>query len=447
MKVGIWCAYGKTLTVTDGIGVFAHGLAKYLALSPRVNAVVLAIHAGDESQVAATVAAGAGKIRSVSLETLPLVPRWRRKVLRWRHRRLSQQYARRGDSGGQNGDVWEGRLEASLAKTEAETAAVLAGQAASDPRVLAMPGEGGCDVWVLPHVSVERGFSSATVVLIHDMVPLRERGLIKPHDLASFRRRSQAIAERSTLIGCMSESIRDSDLVGLLGCPLEKIRVVRPAVPDDIGFAATDDEPACRDTSEPPAGKEPPYLLYPAAFRPYKNHELLIDALPLLDRLGIPPLQLLLTGEPPLPRQLQEQAAAAGVRDRVHVVGRVDRARLEQLYRGAAATVVPSRHEQGSFPVLEALACGCPVAVSDIPSLREAFAPLGAAMPFFDPASPASLAETLAAMLRDPEAVCQAQAAGFERLRSRSWSEAAEEWIDVLAEAIERHRACSVRQR
>ena len=447
MKVGIWCAYGKTLTVTDGIGVFAHGLAKYLALSPRVNAVVLAIHAGDESQVAATVAAGAGKIRAVSLETLPLVSRWRRKMLRWRHRRLSRRHATLGGSGGPGGDRLTARLEASLAKTEAETAAVLAGQAASDPRVLATPDEGGCDIWVLPHVSVERGFSSATVVLIHDMVPLRERGLIKPHDMASFRRRSRVIADRATLIGCMSESIRDSDLVGLLGCPLEKIRVVRPAVPDDIGFATTDQQPACQNTSAAPAGKEPPYLLYPAAFRPYKNHELLIEALPLLDRLGIPQLQLVLTGEAPLPRPLQELAAACGVGDRVHVLGRVDRPKLEQLYRGAAATVVPSRHEQGSFPVLEALACGCPVAVSDIPSLREAFAPLGEAMAFFDPASPASLAETLAALLRDPDAVRDAQAAGFERLRRRSWSEAAEEWIDVLAEAIERHRACSVRQR
>lgn len=42
MKVGVWCAYGKTLSVSDGIGVFAHSLAKYLARSPRVNGVVMA---------------------------------------------------------------------------------------------------------------------------------------------------------------------------------------------------------------------------------------------------------------------------------------------------------------------------------------------------------------------------------------------------------------------
>jgi len=443
VKVGIWCAYGKTLTVTDGIGVFAHGLAKYLARSPRVNAVVLAIHAGDEPQVAATVAAGQGGIQTVSLAPLPLVPRWRRKSLRWKHRRLSRRLVALGDSGGKGCRAAAAGIQRRLATTEAAMAELLAGQAASDPQLLAAPAEGGCDVWVLPHVSVERQFHSATLVMIHDMVPLREPGLIKPHDLASFRRRSQAVAERSTLIGCMSEVIRDGDIVGLLGCPAGKVRVVPPAVPDDIGFAGGAAQPPAQASAMLPAGVETPYLLYPAAFRPYKNHSLLIEALPHLDRGGLPPLHVVLTGAPTLPKHLDERAVSLGVRNRVHALGRVDRETLEQLYRGAAATVVPSRHEQGSFPVLEALACGCPVAVSNIPSLREAFAPLGEAMPFFDPASPRDLARQVAAILRDPAAVREAQAAGFERLRRRGWAVAAEEWIDVLAEAIQQHRGAS----
>lgn len=440
MKIGLWCAYGKTLAVNDGIGVFAHSLAKYLARSPRVNGVVLAIHAGDDAAVAQTVAAGGSKIRAVSLQTLSLLPRWRRKMLRWRHRSLSRQHARLEHLGELGSGQAAERVAAALARTEAATAAVLGRQASSDPSVFAPPEEGGCDLWVLPHVSVERGFQSPTVVLIHDMVPLRERGLIKSHDLASFRRRSQAVAERAALIGCMSHAIRDGDIVSLLGCRPEKVRVVLPAVPDDIGFPERGAEPTAQPTAPLPAGVEAPYLLYPAAFRPYKNHELLIEALPLLDRPGAPGLQLVFTGESPLPKHLEEQAAACGVANRIRAVGRVDRAALEALYRGAAATVVPSRHEQGSFPVLEALACGCPVAVSDIPTLREAFGPLGEAVPFFDPTSPAALVEAVAGILEDPAAVRGAQAAGFEHLRRRSWAEAAEEWIDVFAEAIERDR-------
>ena len=167
----------------------------------------------------------------------------------------------------------------------------------------------------------------------------------------------------------------------------------------------------------------------------------MIEALPLLDRQGAPGLQLVFTGESPLPKHLEERAVARGVHHRIRALGRVDRGTLEALYRGAAATVVPSRHEQGSFPVLEALACGCPVAVSDIPTLREAFGPLGEAVPFFDPTSPAALVEAVAGILKDPAAVRGAQASGFEQLRRRSWAEATDEWIDVFAEAIERDRA------
>jgi glycosyltransferase involved in cell wall biosynthesis len=439
--VGVWCAYGKTLTLTDGIGVFAHNLAKYLAQSPRVNGVVLAVHAGDEADVAATIAAGGGKIWSVALQTLPLLQRWRRRQLRWRHRALSRRLATLGDAGGLGGSRQQALLAGQLQETEVLTARLLAQQPASDPKLLAGPAAGGCDVWVLPHISVERAFQSATVVMIHDMVPLRERGLVKPHDLASFRRRSQAVAERSTLIGCMSEVIRDSDIVGLLGCPAEKVRVVPPAVPDDIGFAEAAEAVETRASPAAlPEGVTPPYLLYPAAFRSYKNHELLIDALSHLDARELPRLQLVFTGDGPLPKFLQERAAACGMSDRVLTLGRVDRETLEHLYRSAAATMVPSRHEQGSFPVLEALACGCPVAVSDIPSLREAFGAMADTMPFFDPASPAALADAVALLLRDPHAVRAKQAAGFRALRGRTWGDAAEEWIDVFAEAIHVHQ-------
>ncbi len=441
MKVGVWCAYGKTLSVSDGIGVFAHSLAKYLARSPRVNGVVMAIHAGDESQMEATVAAGGGCIRTVSLKRLPPASRWRRKTLRWRHRSQSRRYESLGRSGGMGGVARSERLRARLAATELATDRLLAKQAASDPGVFASPAEGGCDIWVLPHVSVERSFNAATVVLIHDMVPLREPGLLKPHDVASFRRRSQVVAERSTLIGCMSEVIRDGDIVGLLGCPAEKVRIVGAAVPDDIGFPDLPVPTTCRQQPDLPAGVAAPYLLYPAAFRGYKNHELLIEALSILDQLGVPPLQLVFTGDTPLPSHLHERAEAAGLSQRVLAVGRVDRDMLERLYRAAAATVVPSRHEQGSFPVLEALACGCPVAVSDIPSLREAFGPLNDTIPFFDPGSAKACAEAVASLVNNAEAVRLSQAEGFQRLRGRTWQQATDEWIDVFDEAIAMHAA------
>jgi glycosyltransferase involved in cell wall biosynthesis len=421
MRIGIWCAYGETLRPAEGIGVFTHALALGLAALPAVERVVLAVHAGDEPLVAETAVAGRGRIEVASLRRLPWLDRWRWKLLRRRHRRLSDAIASGGD----------GPLEARRAAVERAIGRVFARQRLEPSQLAAT-----CDVWLLPHVAVERPFAAATVVVVHDMVPLHFPEMIKAGDRASFRRRSQRIVERSTLVGTMSRTIRDVDIVGLLGCPADKVRVVPPAVPDDLGIPV--DSATLERLLPVTAG---PFLLYPAAYRPYKNHARLVEALASLRRSGHPRLELVFTGFGPLPDELARLVAASGLDGAVHAVGSVDRSVLAGLYRAASATVVPSLYEQGSFPVMEALRCGCPVAVSDIPSLRESFAGLGDAVPFFDPSSPDAIAACVAELLADPERARARQRAAIAAAPLRSWDDAAAEWFDVLAEAVARHRA------
>ena len=53
----------------------------------------------------------------------------------------------------------------------------------------------------------------------------------------------------------------------------------------------------------------------------------------------------------------------------------MSREQLADLYRRAAAVLVPSEAEGFGLPVVEALACGAAVVASDIPTLREAGGP------------------------------------------------------------------------
>jgi glycosyltransferase involved in cell wall biosynthesis len=56
---------------------------------------------------------------------------------------------------------------------------------------------------------------------------------------------------------------------------------------------------------------------------------------------------------------------------RVRLLGHVPHAEMEWLYRAADAFVSASRHEGSGYALIEALACGLPAFVTDIPPFRE----------------------------------------------------------------------------
>jgi glycosyltransferase involved in cell wall biosynthesis len=77
---------------------------------------------------------------------------------------------------------------------------------------------------------------------------------------------------------------------------------------------------------------------------------------------------------------------------------RLDYADLPLLYSAATALVFPSLFEGGGIPVIEAMACGCPVAASTIPAVQE-FA--GNAALLFDPERDAGIKAAMETLQSD----------------------------------------------
>ena len=104
----------------------------------------------------------------------------------------------------------------------------------------------------------------------------------------------------------------------------------------------------------------------------------------------------------------------------VEIRGHVSDAELVSLYRRAAVLVFPSLYEGFGQPVLEAMACGCPVASSNAASLPEVCSD---AARLFDPHSAEAIAEAVAEVLDDPQPWTER---GLARAAPFTWEASAE---------------------
>lgn len=196
---------------------------------------------------------------------------------------------------------------------------------------------------------------------------------------------------KSRIVITISEHAREA-LIERLSLDPERVRAIHLGV-DYERFS-----PAPRERQ--------PFLLYPANRWLHKNHGRLFKAFALVRRER-PDLRLVLTGtgheRKPLP---------PGVETRGHI----SPDELVELYRTASALVYPSLYEGFGIPAVEAMACGCPIAVSRVASLPEV---CGGAAVYFDPASAEDIARGIEEVLERPPS------GGIERAAHFTWDDCA----------------------
>lgn len=103
-------------------------------------------------------------------------------------------------------------------------------------------------------------------------------------------------------------------------------------------------------------------------------------------------------------------------------VGHVNDARLRSLYSHATALIFPSLYEGFGLPPLEAMTCGCPVLVSDIPAHRET---CGDAAAYCDPRDPADMAEKIREIMDNDGLRRDLISRGADRCKQFTWKNTA----------------------
>jgi glycosyltransferase involved in cell wall biosynthesis len=229
-----------------------------------------------------------------------------------------------------------------------------------------------------------------------------------------------------------SESLR-SEIQQYLKVDARKLKLIHEAVDHDLFRPDEDGAARARVASY---GLTKPFALFVSSLWGYKNVHGLLRAWAIA-RPELGGRQLAIVGggrEEKYVASLHSLAAELGISDDLVFTGGLPLQETAPFYQAADVFVYPSFNETFGLPILEAMACGCPVVTSDTSAMPET---AGGAAFLSDPEDPASIARAIVEAVGSGDRL---RDAGIKRAGQFTWGATAASTLDVYREAAERRK-------
>ncbi len=222
---------------------------------------------------------------------------------------------------------------------------------------------------------------SKVVATVHDLAAFAVDAKYDPARMFFNRKVVPAMIRNADHVITVSEFTK-KDIVQYTGYPEENISVIYSGINSDLFQPVPADE--AQEKLQMLHGLEKPFFVYVSRLEhPAKNHIRLIEAFEQFKLDNDSAHQLVLAGADWNGAELiKNRAAESPVKDDIIFPGFVPSKSLPLLYSGCDLMIFPSLFEGFGLPIIEALACGAPVACSDTSSMKEL---AGDFVPTFDP--------------------------------------------------------------
>lgn len=287
------------------------------------------------------------------------------------------------------------------------------------------------DLVHFPHFNVPILYKGKFVVTIHDLIhqhfQTRETSTLNPffHTIKKLGYKkifSNAIKKSSNII-VPSEFVKDQ-LINEWKVKKDKIIVTFEGVDQSIVelIKETTEKDFLEITEKFQIKK--PYLFYVGNAQPHKNLPRLISVFKKIKEI-YSDLSLVLSG--PDHRFWKQIKDASKIQGLVFT-GFVSEKELVALYKNAEMFVMPSLEEGFGIPILEAMACDCPVVSSNAGSLREVG---NDAALYFDPKNEEEMMQRISQILTDKKLRRELIKMGEKRYKEFSWIKLAEKTLDI----------------
>ena len=280
-------------------------------------------------------------------------------------------------------------------------------------------GRGEGQIWHSTYYTLPERWDGLQVVTVVDMIYERFADLFNGPGNDQFREWKRRCVQEADAVICISEATRQ-DVQRYYGLDSDSIYVVPLACSDVF-----------RQLKQREGGLEmptrQPFLLYignRGDRSHYKNFDGLIQAYSIWTHRK--EIALVVVGRP-WSADEERRLAELGIQDNLYLLTDVGDEEFCRLYNQAAALVYPSLYEGFGIPLLEAMACGCPIIASNIPSTIEVAreCPI-----YFEPTEVESLLTAFDKVLSEGRNSDRVRA-GVEHVKCYSWDKTARQTLEV----------------
>lgn len=254
------------------------------------------------------------------------------------------------------------------------------------------------------------------VVTLHDLYFLKR----PEHTVNEIRRDYPALVKKHAALAdgilAVSQATAD-DAVELLGVDKEKIIVGwNDAAP------LYDEKPTRRELETIRDLVQDPFFLFVGTIEPRKNLSALLEAFSIVSK-KCANLKLVVAGAYGWKfEQFKATLDKIHNHEKVWISGYRDNRFIRALYHSAEALVMPSFCEGFGLPLVEAMACGCPLIVADNSSLPEV---AGEAALFWKSGKVDELAWLMETVIQDSQTRERLRNSGYQRRKAFSWNKTA----------------------
>ena len=282
------------------------------------------------------------------------------------------------------------------------------------------------DVFYTPGHYAPRFCPVPVVITIFDLSYIHFPELFKKKDLYQLRSWTSYSIRKAKAILTISNSSK-ADIIKHYKVDPKKVFVTYPGYDEKIFKPVTD--PKSIILIKRKYDIKGKYVFFLGTIQPRKNLVRLIEAIKQLENVN-----LVIAGKKGwLYDEFFQKIEEPEVKNRIILTNFIPDSDLPVLFSGAEAFVLPSLWEGFGIPVVEAMACGCPVVVSDKSSLPEVIGNNGV---LINPENVASIRNGIQKVLTNKNFAQELSTKGLIQAKKFSWKRCANKTLEILENTV-----------